>query len=249
VWVVGRGSWVVGRGSWVVVVGRRSWDVDCGSWVVVVGRRSSMRSSVVGRRDSESWAVVGCRRGRWSWVVGRGSWVVGRGRGRWGRGSWVMGRGRGHLVPSLFPLQPLIPSLVPLQPSFRLSFRRRISLLFRLLFRRSLRLTRRCGAQLLLLLCTREWAARGSDLRSCTASRLVLLRRVCGWAGWRPGSCPRSARESGQCTASTYALAQRRGSYCRGRGASAVGQAALGSNLTLARRRGSCYCGRGGARL
>jgi len=61
------------------------------------------------------------------------------------------------------------------------------------------------GAWLLPSLCTRSWAARGSDLRwvargsdsrSCTASRLVL-RRVCGCAGVAPDSCPRSAREGG----------------------------------------------------
>jgi len=50
---------------------------------------------------------------------------------------------------------------------------------------------------------------RGPDLRSCTASRIVLLRRVRGWAAWRPGSCPCYAREGGQCAAPTKALAQR----------------------------------------
>ena len=68
--------------------------------------------------------------------------------------------------------------------------------------------------RLLHSLCIRGWVARGSDSRSRTASRLVLLRRVCGWAAWRPGSCARSASEGGQCAALTYALAQRRGSYC-----------------------------------
>jgi len=49
--------------------------------------------------------------------------------------------------------------------------------------------------RLLSSLCTRGWAVRGSDLRSRVASRHVLLRRVCGWATWRPDSCPRSTRE------------------------------------------------------
>jgi len=137
---------------WSLVVGRGPWVVGRGSWVVGRG------SWVVGRGRS---SVVGRRRGRRSLVVGRGSWVVNE---VFGRRSWVVwvvvvSRGRGSWVVG-----------------------RKISLSFRLSFHSSLRLTRRRGAQLLPLLCTREWAARNSDLRSCTASR-----RVCGWAGWRTG--------------------------------------------------------------
>ena len=108
-----------------------------------------------------------CGRGRGSCVVVVVfEWVV----------VVVVGRGCGRLVSLTFRCGL----------SCRLSFRRRISLLFRLSFRRSLRLNRRRGAQLLASLCTQAWAARGSDLRICTASRLVLLRRVCSRAAWRP---------------------------------------------------------------
>jgi len=70
-WVVRRGSWVVdrgrGRSRLVVVVGPGTWAI------VIGGRRSSIVDQVVGRRSSVvgrvSWAVVGRRRGRRSWVT------------------------------------------------------------------------------------------------------------------------------------------------------------------------------------
>jgi len=77
-------------------------------------------------------------------------------------------------------------------------------------------------------LCTRGWAARGSSyLRSRTASRLVLLRRVCRACtallrrvGWRGAQSLALALlvKGGWRAASTYALAHRCGSYFCGAG-------------------------------
>ena len=155
--------------------------VGCGS---CVGRGRSRRSWVVGR--CRGWCVVVVVVGR----LGRGRLVV-VGRGSWStRRSWVVvvvvAVGRG-----LWSSRSVSRSVAASRSVSR--SHRRISLSFRPSFRRSLRVPRRRGAQLLPSVCTRERAARGSDLHFCTALRLVLLRRVCGWAAWRPA--PSSARE------------------------------------------------------
>jgi len=237
-----------GRGSWVVVV--------------VVGL---VAGRVVGRGRGRGRIVV-VSRGLWSWsslvvVVGRASWssvfewvvVV------------VVGHGRGHLVSLTFRCglscrlipsqdQSLVPSLVPSQPqvnpaAWRSTLglalhvsvggaRLRLTLSHSVAARTAAACLWLCGMapRLFPSLCTRGWAARGSDLRwvargsdlrSCTASQLVL-RRVCGWAAWGKLSPLLYTRECGQCTAPTYALAQRRGA-CRC--AASVIRGLLGSYL------------------
>jgi len=258
-WVVGRrGSWVVGRGwwSWDVVAGCGSWslvvDVGRGTWVVV-GRGSWV--VVVGRRSSRSSVV-----GRGSWVVGRGSWAVVVGRRR--RSQWsVVGRGS----------------------SFRLSFRRSLRLTRRrvaqllplLVDGARLRLTllhsvtapaAAAGLRLgsvaprhLRSLYIRGCAVRGSDLRSRTASRLVLHR--CGASGGvappRPlhslstrwgvarcfGVCPRISLR--------LVLLRRGRAACRldsGPRSAGEGGRRTAPTYAAAQRRGSHGCG-GAARL
>ena len=157
--------------------------------------------------------------------MGRGSWVrsVGplvRGRGSWSwwwvvRGSWVMG-----------------VSVVWFRCPFRLSFGC------------SLRFTRRRGAKLLPSLCTREWAARGSELHSCTASRLARTaaarQRLVGVAPrllLLPSLCTR--RWAARGSDLRWVLAQHRGSCC---GASAVGR--RGAQTLALGTRGSDSCPR-----
>ena len=120
---------------------------------------------------------------------------------------WVAGRGRGRggLVPSF---------------GCSLSFCLRINLSFRLTFRQQSQNHAMWRPTLALALHARVGGARlRLTLFDSIAARLVLLRlrRVCGWAAWRPAlACPSSAREDGRRAAPTYALAQRRGLYCCG---------------------------------
>jgi len=192
-----------------------------------------------------SW-VVG--RGSWPWSLG--SWVVGHGSWSWSSRSVSLSFAASHsvsrsvaaLVPSLVPSQDqsLVPSLVPSQPQVNPALwrptlalalharvggaRLRLTLLHSIAARTAAARLRLGGVapRLLPSLCTRKWAVHGFDLRSRTASRLILPWpwRVCSWAGG--ARLQLNSRTSsrlvllrpGRRAALTYALAPPRGTCC-----------------------------------